>query len=57
MKKRYVINLYGCDDTTSWTMELTDEEAKLITALSNKSIDASSYPCMPTLDIYEEANT
>ena len=56
MKKRYVINLYGCDDTTSWTMELTDEEAKLITTLSKKSEEVSSYPCMPTLDIYEEAN-
>lgn len=49
----YKISLWGCDDYTQFTMELTDQEADLIKRVADKSEATSSYGCMPTLTIEE----
>lgn len=51
MKHTYEIILIGCDDTTSFEMELTDEEAALIERVCELSDKTSTYGCMPTMDI------
>mgnify|MGYP001064576776 CR=1 FL=1 len=50
----YKIIVSGCDDSTEVSMELTDEEFKLIQKLAEKITATSSYGCMPTMDIKPE---
>lgn len=50
----YLIRLIGCDDTTEFTMELTDQEADLLEKISIKSQEVSTYNCMPKLKIHKE---
>ena len=57
MKKIYTISLDGCDASTVFTMELTEEEAAFVKKLSRKSEQVSDYSCMPTLDIREETKS
>lgn len=55
-KKKYRISIHGCDDSTIFSMELSDIEKELIDKLSQFSHDESSYGCMPILDIAEESH-
>jgi len=49
--KLYRIALHGCDDSTIFEMELTDEEFALAERIAAKSEETSSYGCMPTMVI------
>ena len=52
---KHKIELVGCDDTTSFYMELTDGELNLllIKRVSELSKETSEYGCMPTMWIDE----
>ncbi len=47
----YSIKLQGCDDNTRITMNLSDDEYKLIKRLAERSEELSEYKCMPVLKI------
>ena len=51
MKDKYMIALHGCDDSTYIEAELNVREVNLLTRLSGKFKKASSYRCMPTMEI------
>lgn len=53
-EKTYMVSLDGCDDTTMFKMDLTEEEFNLIERLSIRSLDVSYYNCMPVLKIWLE---
>ena len=53
IKKTYEIVLDGCDDSTKFEMELTNEEFELLEKVSAKSNEASKYCCMPRMYLYE----
>jgi len=53
MKKKYIITLEGCDDSTVFTMELDDKEKELVEEIMHLSKEASTYQCMPVLCIGE----
>ena len=53
IKKKYEIVLDGCDDSTKFKMELTNEEFELLEKVSAKSNEASKYCCMPRMYLYE----
>ena len=53
IKKKYEIILDGCDDSTKFEMELTNEEFELLKKVSAKSNEASEYCCMPRMYLYE----
>ena len=50
-KTKYRITLNGCDDSTSFEMDMTEQEAELFRKASDLSIDASQYGCMPTMSV------
>jgi hypothetical protein len=45
----YLIKLKGCDDSTEFGMDLSDDEAALVQRVSEASREASEFDCMPTL--------
>lgn len=47
----YRIRLIGCDDTTEFVMDITEDEAALIRRVAEKSDETSNYGCMPTMTI------
>jgi hypothetical protein len=47
----YTINVHGCDDTTSFEIELTDEEAAVAKRIADKCTETSTYGCMPTMTV------
>lgn len=49
MKKKYIINIEGCDDETTFVMELTDYEVQIISEVARKSQETSFYGCMPRM--------
>lgn len=51
MKNRCMIALHGCDDSTYIEAELDVREVNLLIRLSRKFEKASSYQCMPTMEI------
>ena len=53
IKKKYEIILDGCDDSTKFEMELTNEEFELLNKVSVKSNEASKYCCMPRMYLCE----
>lgn len=53
LKKKYVIVLEGCDDTTSYIGEYTIEEYSLILKVAEEVSSMSTYTCMPTMSIWE----
>lgn len=53
-KNKYYIYLYGCDDTTVFPIKLTEEEVAVVRKLSEFSKVASTYGCMPTMDVEDE---
>ncbi len=48
---KYYISLDGCDDSTGFEIELTDEEYELVDKISDMSHENSRYGCMPTMDV------
>lgn len=47
----YKIGVHGCDDSTIFTLPLTEAEAAAIQKIGEKSEEVSTYGCMPTLVI------
>ena len=45
----YTIKIKGCDDSTAFGMDLSDDEAALVRRVSEASQEASDFSCMPTL--------
>lgn len=54
--RRYVITLHGCDASTSFVMDLTDDERALVERMSRLSDGASTYQCMPVLVVEKRAD-
>ena len=53
MKKTYEISVHGCDDSTIIREELTLEEYEFLNMIAEEITNASSYGCMPTMEIEE----
>ena len=51
--KKYHIENRGCDDTTEFDIELTDEEYKTIIKLFDANNKEADYDCKPDLYIYD----
>lgn len=45
------IGVHGCDDSTIVDLGLSDEELQFLKRLARTVNAASSYNCMPTIDI------
>ena len=54
-KKLYSIDLEGCDDDTSFEMELTTQEYGLLERVSKLANETSTYGCMPRMYVTEIA--
>lgn len=53
---RVTVYLWGCHDTTEFTIDVTQEEVGLLERLSKISEEVSTYACMPTLGYQLEDN-
>lgn len=51
MKTSYIVSIEGCDDTTSFIVDCTEEEYNFLYKLSAISRNVSTYGCMPTIVI------
>lgn len=47
----YEIRLAGCDDVTTFVMDLSAKEANLLKVAAEKSREASEYECQPRMTI------
>jgi hypothetical protein len=47
----YEIRLSGCDETTSFVMELTSAEAELLQRAAALSRETSTYICEPVMTV------
>lgn len=47
----YRVRLRGCDETTTFVIELSDAEAALLRRVAAVSQEISTYSCEPTLSI------
>lgn len=54
-KKLYSIDLEGCDDETTFEMELTTQEHLLLERVSKLANETSTYGCMPRMYVTEIA--
>jgi hypothetical protein len=54
MKNKYFVCIQGCDDHTSFQIELTPEELYGVLKIASESHRASTYGCMPTINVYPE---
>jgi len=52
----YNIRIIGCDGTTKFTMELSEEEVAVLYELQEMSRIHSSSACMPTLEVRKETD-
>lgn len=50
-KKKFEIAVHGCDDSTYIEYELTEEELSLIKDIASEIEGASTYGCMPVMDV------
>lgn len=50
----YLICLAGCDDSTRFLMDLTDQEKECIDRLIALANQASEYSCMPSMWISDD---
>lgn len=50
-KKRYLISLVGCDDTTYLEKELSVAEYQFLDNLSKEINENSSYNCQPKMGV------
>ena len=48
---KFTITVNGCDDSTKFVMELTEEEAMVVGKLCELSEETSTSGCMPTVSI------
>ena len=61
-KTRAYIQVRGCDDTTQFFIDLTEQEIEFIKRLAAITGKFSTYQCMPTIAVdenkeyYEDAN-
>jgi hypothetical protein len=55
MKKKIIITVQGCDDSTSITLDLDIHEYRLISRIAELITATSTYSCMPTMNV-EEVN-
>jgi len=53
-KRTYIINIMGCDDTTTISHELSDDEFAFLNAIAEKVDEAATGICMPTIGIKEK---
>lgn len=53
-RRRWRIDLVGCDDATSFDMDLTDSEADTLHKVSEASKKASDYSCQPVMEIQQK---
>lgn len=51
MKELYEISLDGCDDSTTFCIQLNKVELKLLKKVAKLSIETSVYSCMPRMRI------
>lgn len=49
--EKHIVRLIGCDASNEFIMELTEEEVTVLEKLSAKSIEFSTYDCMPILKL------
>lgn len=47
---KYEITLMGCDDNTTFEIELTETEKELVDKLCRISKETSTYGCMPIME-------
>ena len=45
------IDLVGCDDTTKFDMEITQEQYEFLNEISKESKMHSEYSCMPIMEV------
>ena len=50
-KHNYRLSIEGCDDSTNFDIELTDQEFVLMQNICAKAKETSTYGCMPTMEI------
>jgi hypothetical protein len=48
---KYEISVHGCDDSSVFIMELTNEEKSIVERVAQKCTETSTYKCMPTMEI------
>ena len=53
-KKRYVVTVSGCDDSTSIEKDLTKEQFVFLSNIALKITKTSSYACMPKMYVKEK---
>ena len=51
--RRWNVGLHGCDDSTIFEMDLTDEEVETLRKVAAKAEETSTYGCMPTMTVEE----
>jgi hypothetical protein len=51
---KVIITLDGCDDSTSFDVDIPDEAYPILVMIANKSVETSSYGCMPTMSIIKK---
>jgi len=54
MKKLYRVEVEGCDDTTSFDLEMTEEEFTFLSMVAKRCCDESAYVCMPRMYVKEK---
>lgn len=52
-KKKYIIENFGCDDTTEGKFLLTEQQYKFLNDIFEKLNKNSTYGCMPKIYIKE----
>lgn len=55
-KKKYIISVHGCDDSTIIEKDLTQQEFKIIQEVVQEITKTSTYVCMPIMEIEELEN-
>lgn len=50
---KYYIENNGCDDTTSLTIDLSEEEVKIFIKICKELNKNSRYGCQPTIALFE----
>ncbi len=50
-RRKYRIDIHGCDDSTCFDFDLTYEEYQTLLEICEKSKEVSTYGCMPTIDV------
>lgn len=55
-KRKYLISLVGCDDTTYLEKELSIAEYQFLYSLSKEINENSDYGCQPKMEVELEEN-